>query len=81
MDAAMAFSERNPSRARQLQVTLFAPARAGEALQARWLEQENARLTQENERLRQECADLSASADLWIGLYEAALLRAGKAGH
>ena len=81
MDAAMAFSERNPSRARQLQMSPFAQARAGEALRARWLEQENARLTQENEMLRQERADLSASADLWISLYEAALLRAGKAGH
>ena len=42
-----------------------------------WLERENSRLTQENQRLRQQCADLAASAELWIGLYEAALRRAG----
>ena len=70
MGAAMAFSERNPSPARQLQMRV----------QARWLELENGRLARENEQLRQQCADLSASAELWIHLYEAALLRAGKGG-
>jgi hypothetical protein len=68
--AAMAFSERNPSRARQLEMKF----------QARWLERENGRLAQENEKLRQQCADLSASAELWIHLYESALLRVGKGG-
>ena len=70
MGAAIAFSERNPSPARQLQMRV----------QARWLELENGRLTRENEQLRQQCADLSASAELWIHLYEAALLRAAKGG-
>ena len=68
--AAMAFSERNPSRARQLEIRF----------QSRWLERENGRLAQENEKLRQQCADLSASAELWIHLYESALLRVGKSG-
>ena len=70
MGAAMVFGERNPSVGRQLQMRL----------QARYLELEIGRLAQENERLRQQCADLSASADLWIHLYEAALLRTAKGG-
>ena len=70
MGAAMAFRERNPSPARQHQ----------RRVQARWLELENGRLARENEELRQQCADLSASAELWIHLYESALLRAEKGG-
>ena len=42
-----------------------------------WLERENARLAEENRRLREENADLAASAELWIRLYEAALARCG----
>jgi hypothetical protein len=49
-------------------------------VQARWLELENGRLARENEQLRLQCADLSASAELWIHLYESALLRAAKGG-
>jgi hypothetical protein len=40
------------------------------------LQQERARLLEENARLRQHCADLAASAEIWIHLYEAALRRA-----
>jgi hypothetical protein len=36
---------------------------------------QNAELARENERLKQHCADLVASAELWIRLYEAALHR------
>lgn len=39
------------------------------------LARENARLTEENRRLRTVCADLVASSELWIRLYEAALAR------
>lgn len=39
------------------------------------LRRENLRLMEENERLRNRCADLAASAELWIRLYEAALHR------
>jgi hypothetical protein len=42
------------------------------------LVRENARLVEENERLARTCADLAASAELWIQLYEAALARAGE---
>jgi hypothetical protein len=41
------------------------------------LTRENARLVEENERLLRRCADLAASAELWIQLYEAALARVG----
>jgi hypothetical protein len=40
---------------------------------------ENVRLAQENEILRQSCADLTAAAETWIRLYEAALSRANAA--
>jgi hypothetical protein len=43
------------------------------------LTRENARLQEENERLRRERAELVASAELWIRLYEAALERAAAA--
>jgi hypothetical protein len=41
------------------------------------LSQENARLIEENRQLRMRCADLVASSELWIRLYEAALAREG----
>jgi len=41
------------------------------------LSQENARLIEENRQLRMLCADLVASSELWIRLYEAALAREG----
>jgi cell division protein FtsB len=40
------------------------------------LTRENARLAEENNKLRQQFQDLSASTDIWIRLYEAALERA-----
>lgn len=40
------------------------------------LTRENARLAEENHRLLQQYQDLSASTDIWIRLYEAALERA-----
>jgi hypothetical protein len=43
------------------------------------LTRENARLLEENERLRRLIAELGASAELWIRLYEAALARAAAA--
>jgi hypothetical protein len=40
------------------------------------LTRENARLAEENHRLHQQYQDLSASTEIWIRLYEAALERA-----
>jgi len=40
------------------------------------LTRENARLAEENSKLRQQFQDLTASTDIWIRLYEAALERA-----
>jgi hypothetical protein len=40
---------------------------------------ENARLTDELQHLRRVHADLAASADVWISLYERALTRANQA--
>jgi hypothetical protein len=53
-------------------------ARARQNDQARilTLTRENARLAEENHRLHQQYQDLSASTDIWIRLYEAALERA-----
>jgi hypothetical protein len=48
--------------------------------QAVRLARENARLNEENRRLRAMCEDLTASAELWITLYEAALARVEKHG-
>jgi hypothetical protein len=52
--------------------------RAGvdEEMRAVRLARENIRLLEENDRLRRENADLAASAEIWIRLYEAALARA-----
>ena len=44
-------------------------------VRAGFLERENTRLAEENRRLRDLNADLEASAELWIRLYEAALAR------
>jgi hypothetical protein len=73
MNAARSFQVHGSPRLAPL-----SPAVA-ESRPIRWLEQENGRLARENESLRQLCADLSASAELWIGLYESALARLGKA--
>lgn len=43
------------------------------------LARENTRLAEENHRLRTQNADLAASAEIWIKLYEAALARANRA--
>jgi hypothetical protein len=53
------------------------PISAEIADQARALQlaRENMRLAAENSRLRDENADLAASAEIWIRLYEAALAR------
>ena len=53
-------------------------ARARQDDQARilTLTRENARLAEEYHRLLQQFQDLSASTDIWIRLYEAALERA-----
>ena len=53
-----------------------ARARVDEQSRILTLTRENARLAEENSRLRQQYQDLSASTDIWIRLYEAALERA-----
>ena len=45
------------------------------------LARENRRLAEENDRLRTVNADLTASADIWIRLYEAALARTSRPAH
>lgn len=52
--------------------------RVDEQMRAVQLARENMRLLEENERLRQDNADLAASAEMWIRLYEAALVRANQ---
>jgi hypothetical protein len=47
-----------------------------EQVRAIQLARENRRLAEENDRLRTQNADLVASAEIWIRLYEAALGRA-----
>jgi hypothetical protein len=44
------------------------------------LARENRRLMEANEQLRQDNADLTASAEMWIRLYQAALIRANQKG-
>ena len=44
-------------------------------VRAGFLERDNARLAEDNRRLRDLNADLEASAELWVRLYEAALSR------
>ena len=70
MDAAMALDW---TELRGVQRTRV---KVDEQLRAVQLARENMRLLEENERLRHENADLAASAEIWIRLYEAALARA-----
>ena len=53
----------------------FSRVRVDEQMRTVQLARENRRLTEANEELRQNNADLTASAEMWIRLYEAALLR------
>lgn len=73
MHAARSFSVRRTARVSS-HVSPLAEPKLGLRFEA-----EHRRLIQENEVLRQRCADLAASAELWIGLYEAALARLGTA--
>ena len=70
MDVAMALDW---SEIRGMQRTRV---KVDEQMRAVQLARENMRLLEENERLRSENADLAASAEIWIRLYEAALARA-----
>jgi hypothetical protein len=70
MDWAMTYNWLDSRRADTLH------ARFTKEAQAVRLARENARLIEENERLQRKCADLAASAGLWIRLYEEALKRA-----
>jgi hypothetical protein len=56
----------------------FSRVRVDEKMRAIQLARENRRLMQVNEQLRQDNADLTASAEMWIRLYEAALARANQ---
>ena len=64
-----------------LEMRRISTARSRQDDQARLLTlaRENARLAEENRRLDQRYQDLMASTDIWIRLYEAALLRANRA--
>jgi hypothetical protein len=57
----------------------FSRVRVDEQTRTAQLARENRRLMEANEELCQSNADLTASADMWIRLYEAALLRANQA--
>jgi hypothetical protein len=59
---------------RRLQPAWAAP-RVNVQERATQLARENMRLAEENSRLRDQNADLTASAEMWIRLYEAALAR------
>ena len=52
--------------------------RVDDQVRAVQLARENTRLAEENHRLRAQNADLAASAEIWIKLYEAALARANR---
>jgi len=56
----------------------FSRVRVDEQMRTVQLARENRRLMEANEELRQNNADLTASAEMWIRLYEAALLRANQ---
>jgi len=71
MDAAMTFNWLETQRATTVQSR---DVRENTSIR---LTRENARLVEDNERLARQCADLAASCELWIRLYEAALARAG----
>jgi 23S rRNA G2069 N7-methylase RlmK/C1962 C5-methylase RlmI len=70
MDAARALNWAGMGGAQRTRV------KVDEQMRAVQLARENMRLLEENERLRHENADLAASAEIWIRLYEAALARA-----
>jgi hypothetical protein len=65
-----------------LEMRRISNARARQDDQARilMLTRENARLAAENGKLREQFDDLSASTQIWIRLYEAALARANANG-
>jgi hypothetical protein len=54
----------------------FSRVKVDEQMRTVQLARENRRLMEANEQLRQDNADLTASAEMWIRLYEAALTRA-----
>ena len=54
----------------------FSRGRVDEQMRTVQLARENRQLMEANEQLRQDNADLTASAEVWIRLYEAALARA-----
>ena len=56
----------------------FSRGRVDEQMRTVQLARENRRLMEANEQLRQDNADLTASAEMWIRLYEAALTRANQ---
>jgi hypothetical protein len=56
----------------------FSRGRVDEQMRTVQLARENRRLMEANEQLRQDNADLTASAEMWIRLYEAALSRANQ---
>ncbi len=56
----------------------FSRVRVDEQMRTVQLARENRRLMDANEELRQNNADLTASAEMWIRLYEGALLRANQ---
>ena len=56
----------------------FSRVRVDERMRTVQLARENRRLMDANEELRQNNTDLTASAEMWVRLYEAALLRANQ---
>jgi hypothetical protein len=70
MDAVMAVNWTEMRRAQTTRV------KVDDQIRAVQLARDNMRLLEENERLRHANADLAASAEIWIRLYEAALARA-----
>ncbi len=60
----------------EMRRTTNARARQDDQARILTLTRENARLAEEYHRLLQQYQDLSASTDIWIRLYEAALERA-----
>ena len=56
----------------------FSRVRVDEQMRTVQLARENRRLMELNEQLRHNNADLTASAEMWIRLYEAALMRANE---
>jgi plasmid maintenance system antidote protein VapI len=73
MDTAMTLNWLEIRRASAARARLDGETRVAALLR------ENARLTEELETLRRIHADLAASADMWIRLYELALARANRA--